>query len=225
MSPTEKIYATLSEIFGFTSFRPNQEAVVQAILARQDAFAVMPTGGGKSLCYQLPARIMPGVCIVISPLISLMKDQVDAARANGLVAAAFNSTSTTDDKNYIRDALQNHALDLLYISPERFNSEHFLDRLKTLNISFFAVDEAHCISAWGHDFRPDYLALARIRDDFPEVPLAAFTATATPRVAEDIVNRLRLHNPHLTRASFNRPNLFYQVVFKRGLHPKEKGLT
>ena len=217
MFPTDKINATLSEIFGFTSFRPNQEDIVRAILARQDAFAVMPTGGGKSLCYQLPARLLPGVCVVISPLISLMKDQVDAARANGLIAAAFNSTSTADDKNYIRDALQNNALDLLYISPERLNSEHFLDRLKTLNIAFFAIDEAHCISEWGHDFRPDYLTLARIRDDFPEVPLAAFTATATPRVAEDIVNRLKLRTPHLTRASFNRPNLFYQVIYKQGL--------
>ena len=217
MFPTDQIFATLSEMFGFTSFRPNQEDIVRAILARQDAFAVMPTGGGKSLCYQLPARMLPGVCVVISPLISLMKDQVDAARANGLHAAAFNSSSTPDDKNYIRNALQDNALSLLYISPERFNSEHFLERLKTLNISFFAVDEAHCISEWGHDFRPDYLALARIRDDFPEVPLAAFTATATPRVAEDIVNRLKLRNPHLTRASFNRPNLFYQVIYKRGL--------
>ena len=235
MFPTETIHATLSEIFGFTTFRPNQEEIVRAILARRNVFAIMPTGGGKSLCYQLPARMLPGVCVVISPLISLMKDQVDAARANGLHAAAFNSTSTIGDKNYIRDALRDNALDLLYISPERFNSEHFLERLKTLSLSFFAIDEAHCISEWGHDFRPDYLALARIGDEFPDVPIAAFTATATLRVAEDIVNRLKLTNPHLTRASFNRPNLFYQVIYKRGLdrqlldflrrHPNESGIV
>jgi len=235
MFPAEKIHAALSEIFGFTTFRPNQEEIVRAVLARQNVFAIMPTGGGKSLCYQLPARLLPGVCVVISPLISLMKDQVDAARANGLRAAAFNSASTPADRNYIRDALQDNSLELLYISPERFNSEHFLERLKTLNISFFAIDEAHCISEWGHDFRPDYLALARISDEFPDVPIAAFTATATPRVAEDIVNRLKLKNPHLTRASFNRPNLFYQVIYKRGFddqlldflhcHPNESGIV
>ena len=215
MFPPEKISATLSEVFGFTTFRPNQEEIVRAILSRQNVFAIMPTGGGKSLCYQLPAHMLSGVCVVISPLISLMKDQVDAARTNGLHAAAFNSTSTLAEKSYIRDALHGNTLDLLYISPERFNSEHFLERLKTLNLSFFAIDEAHCISEWGHDFRPDYLALARITDEFPDVPIAAFTATATLRVAEDIVTRLQLKNPHLTRASFNRPNLFYQVFYKR----------
>ena len=212
---SSQIFATLAEIFGFTKFRQNQEEIVRAILTRQSVFAIMPTGGGKSLCYQLPARMLPGVCVVVSPLISLMKDQVDSARANGLNAAALNSTNTTRDRNDIRDALRNNSLDLLYISPERFNSEMFLDRLKTLDISFFAIDEAHCISEWGHDFRPDYLSLARIHDEFPDVPVAAFTATATPRVADDIIKRLRLKNPHLTRASFNRANLYYQVIPKQ----------
>jgi len=235
MIPTENIHATLAETFGFTVFRPNQEEIVRAILSRQSVFVVMPTGGGKSLCYQLPARLMKGVCIVISPLISLMKDQVDAARANGLQAAALNSTNTVQQRNDIRDALHANELDLLYLSPERFNSENFLERLKTLDISFFAVDEAHCISEWGHDFRPDYLALARISEEFPDVPVAAFTATATPRVAEDIIHRLKLKNPHLTRASFNRPNLFYQVIPKQRLdhqlldflkrHPNESGIV
>ncbi len=235
MISNDKIHATLSEIFGFTSFRPNQEEIVRAILSRQNAFAVMPTGGGKSLCYQLPARLLQGVCVVISPLISLMKDQVDAARVNGLQAAALNSTNTLQERNAIRDALHANELDLLYLSPERFNSENFIERLKTLDISFFAIDEAHCISEWGHDFRPDYLALARISDEFPDTPIAAFTATATPRVAEDIINRLKLKTPHLTRASFNRPNLFYQVIPKQRFndqlleclkrHPNESGIV
>ncbi len=234
MIPPEQINRTLAEIFGFRSFRPHQEDIVRAILDRNDVFAVMPTGGGKSLCYQLPARLLDGVCVVVSPLISLMKDQVDAARSNGIAAAAFNSTSTPRERNEIRDALRDGKLDLLYISPERFNSEHFLERLKTLPISFFAIDEAHCISEWGHDFRPDYLALSRIAAEFPGVPLAAFTATATRRVADDITARLGLRSPHLTRASFNRANLFYRIVPKRGVetqllrfvqeHPNESGI-
>ncbi|MDR1052850.1 MAG: DNA helicase RecQ, partial [Planctomycetaceae bacterium] len=181
----------------------------------RDVFAVMPTGGGKSLCYQLPARLMDGVCVVVSPLISLMKDQVDAARINGLSAGTLNSTIAADERNAVGVALRTNRLDLLYISPERFNSEHFLERLKTLKIAFFAIDEAHCISEWGHDFRPDYLALSRIVQEFPAIPVTAFTATATPQVANDIIARLGLRNPHLTRASFNRPNLFYRVTMKQ----------
>ncbi|MDR2117857.1 MAG: DNA helicase RecQ [Planctomycetaceae bacterium] len=212
---SEQIYSTLSSIFGFHSFRPHQEEIVRAILEGQDIFAVMPTGGGKSLCYQLPARLLDGVCVVVSPLISLMKDQVDAARINGLYAATLNSTITAEERNAVGVALRQNRLDLLYISPERFNSEHFIERLKTLRISFFAIDEAHCISEWGHDFRPDYLALSKIVHEFPKVPVTAFTATATQRVANDIVARLNLRNPHLTRASFNRPNLFYRVIMKQ----------
>ncbi|MDR2437742.1 MAG: DNA helicase RecQ [Planctomycetaceae bacterium] len=214
---SEQIYSILSSIFGFRSFRPHQEEIVQAILKGRDVFAVMPTGGGKSLCYQLPARLMQGVCVVVSPLISLMKDQVDAARINGLSAATLNSTISAEEKNAIGVALRQNRLDLLYISPERFNSEYFISRLKTLRISFFAVDEAHCISEWGHDFRPDYLGLSKIVHEFPSIPVTAFTATATPRVTDDIVMRLCLRNPHLTRASFNRPNLFYRVMMKQEL--------
>jgi len=205
------MHAPLSEIFGFRSFRPHQEEIVRAILDNQDVFAVMPTGGGKSLCYQLPAHIKTGVCVVVSPLISLMKDQVDAANANGLRAGTLNSMTTATERQKVGDAIRSGQLDLLYVSPERFNTDLFIERLKTIDIAFFAIDEAHCISEWGHDFRPDYLALSRIVPEFPNIPVAAFTATATPQVAKDIVNRLALRSPHLTRASFNRANLFYAV--------------
>ncbi|MDR1483589.1 MAG: DNA helicase RecQ [Planctomycetaceae bacterium] len=213
----EQIYSVLSSVFGFSGFRPHQEEIICSILRGRDVFAVMPTGGGKSICYQLPAHLMKGVCVVVSPLISLMKDQVDAARMNGLFAGTLNSTISVDEKNAIGVALRQNRLDLLYISPERFNSDYFIERLKTLQIAFFAIDEAHCISEWGHDFRPDYLALSRIVREFPEVPVTAFTATATQRVADDIILRLGLRNPHLTRASFNRPNLFYRVLPKHKL--------
>ncbi|MDR2169889.1 MAG: DNA helicase RecQ [Planctomycetaceae bacterium] len=213
----ERIYSALSSVFGFSEFRPHQEEIVTAILGGRDVFAVMPTGGGKSLCYQLPAYLLDGVCVVVSPLISLMKDQVDAACANGLSAGTLNSTISADERREIGLALRQNRLDLLYISPERFNSDYFIERLKTLKISFFAIDEAHCISEWGHDFRPDYLSLSRIMSEFPDVPVTAFTATATQRVADDIIVRLGLRRPHLTRASFNRPNLFYRVWSKQRL--------
>ena len=207
----------LSEIFGFSSFRPHQEEIVSAILDGRDAFAVMPTGGGKSLCYQLPACLRPGVAIVVSPLISLMKDQVDAANANGIGAATLNSTVLDSEKSDIYRRIRSGDIRLLYISPERFNAPGFVEYLKTLDISFFAVDEAHCISEWGHDFRPDYLALSKMTKEFPDVPAAAFTATATPKVAGDIVARLGLRSPHQTRASFNRPNLTYRIFPKEDL--------
>ncbi|MDR1382895.1 MAG: DNA helicase RecQ [Planctomycetaceae bacterium] len=227
------IFQQLADTFGYHSFRPHQEDVVRAILNGQDVFAVMPTGGGKSLCYQLPAKLMDGVCIVVSPLISLMKDQVDAARANGINAATLNSTISREEQRRIGEALPRHEktmrgdystpqrqneMELLYISPERLNNERFIERLKTLEIAFFAIDEAHCISEWGHDFRPDYLALSRIAEEFPNTPLAAFTATATDRVSNDIVRRLKLRKPLMVRASFNRPNLFYRVVPKMNLN-------
>ncbi len=206
----------LADVFGFTSFRPHQEEIVAAIARGRDVFAVMPTGGGKSLCYQLPAAMAGGTAVVISPLISLMKDQVDAANANGIGAASLNSTLGETERRAIYSAVRGGVIKLLYISPERFNSPGFADYLRTLDISFFAVDEAHCISEWGHDFRPDYLSLSAMTRDFPKTPVAAFTATATPRVSEDIVRRLGLRDPHLTRASFNRPNLTYRIL------PKER---
>jgi len=210
----DRVAAVLLEVFGFSSFRPNQKEIVTSILDRRDVFAVMPTGGGKSLCYQLPARILDGMCIVVSPLISLMKDQVDAARENGLRAEYLNSSLTSAEKGRVYRALNEGALDLLYLSPERFTMPEFLDQMRDWRISFFAIDEAHCISEWGHDFRPDYLELSKIIKDFPGVPIAAFTATATHRVQQDIIERLGLRDPHLVRASFDRPNLYYKVESK-----------
>ena len=206
--------AALSRVFGFRTFRPNQEAIVRAVMDGRDVFAVMPTGGGKSLCYQLPAHLLPGTCVVISPLISLMKDQVDAAKANGLRAEYLNSSQEPAEQGFVLRRLADAELDLVYIAPERFAMDGFVAALKAIPLCLFAVDEAHCISEWGHDFRPDYLSLSMIAEQFPRVPIAAFTATATVRVGSDIVERLGLRKPFSVRASFNRPNLFYQVLPK-----------
>ena len=202
---------TLRTVFGFQTFRPNQESIIKSIINGRDVFAVMPTGGGKSLCYQLPAKLMEGTAIVISPLISLMKDQVDAALENGIQAAFMNSSMTAQEISGVHRSLRQNAINLLYIAPERFAMPHFLETLKTFPISLFAIDEAHCISEWGHDFRPDYLSLSLIPTVFPDVPVAAFTATATKKVQEDIIDKIGLRTPHIVRASFNRENLFYQV--------------
>lgn len=204
----------LKKVFGFECFLSNQEEIIESILAHCDAFVVMPTGGGKSLCYQLPAHLMEGTCIVISPLISLMKDQVDAAVATGLRASFLNSSLSAGLKRQVEAKLAAGELDLVYVSPERFAMPEFTDILKRVKLSFVAIDEAHCISEWGHDFRPDYLNLSSIVREFPEAPVAAFTATATRRVQDDIVEKLGLRSPHIVRASFNRPNLFYKVVPK-----------
>jgi ATP-dependent DNA helicase RecQ len=208
---------TLCTVFGFESFRPNQETIIGAILNKQDVFAVMPTGGGKSLCYQLPSLLLQGTTIVISPLISLMKDQVDAARVNGIAAAFMNSSL---DQQEIADRyrdLKSNRVKILYIAPERFAMPQFIETLKSIPLALFAVDEAHCISEWGHDFRPDYLALSAIPALFPGVPVAAFTATATQKVQQDIIGKIGLRTPQVVRASFNRPNLFYQVEAKSGV--------
>jgi len=214
--PATEPTQVLKELFGFDSFRPNQAEIVDAILNHQDAFVVMPTGGGKSLCYQLPAHIMEGTCLVVSPLISLMKDQVDAAKAIGLRAAYLNSSMTEVEQASVSRKLASNQIDLIYVSPERFATKHFMALLEQVNVSFVAIDEAHCISEWGHDFRPDYLNLAEIIPRFPNVHVTAFTATATNRVQTDIIERLGLRTPHLVRASFNRPNLFYRVIPKDG---------
>lgn len=212
------MHETLKKVFGFQSFRPDQEEIIRSILERKDVFAVMPTGGGKSLCYQLPARLMKGTTVVISPLISLMKDQVDAALENGISAALINSSLSPEETASALRSLRNNSLDLLYIAPERFAMPGFSEILKTVPISLFAIDEAHCISEWGHDFRPDYLSLSNITKTFPETPVAAFTATATGKVQDDIIAKLGLRSPFTIRASFNRPNLYYRVEDKRDLH-------
>jgi ATP-dependent DNA helicase RecQ len=201
----------LKQAFGFNDFRPHQEEIIRNILAGRDVVAVMPTGGGKSLCYQLPARVLPGTAVVLSPLISLMKDQVDAARENDLAAAYLNSSQEPAEMAAVYDRLRRGGLHLLYVAPERLASPGFLEALRCVAVSLFAIDEAHCISEWGPDFRPEYLNLGVLRSLFPEVPVAAFTATATLRVQEDIILKTGLRSPFILRASFDRPNLFYRV--------------
>ena len=207
----DPVVGVLGRVFGFRSFRPHQEEIIRALTAGRDILAVMPTGGGKSLCYQLPACLSDGVAVVVSPLIALMKDQVDAARAQGIAAATLNSAATDDERRTAMALLRSGRLRLLYLSPERLSTPGCGQFLRSFRLAFFAVDEAHCISEWGHDFRPDYLALSRLAADYPGVPIAAFTATATARVALDIEERLGLRDPHRVRASFNRPNLRYRV--------------
>ncbi len=211
MHTSDKIKEKLRDTFGFSAFRENQEEIVRAVLEHRDVFAVMPTGGGKSLCYQLPAVLMQGTCVVISPLISLMKDQVDSAESAGIRAAFINSSMSSARRMAVMQQFRSAGLDLLYMAPERLAAGDPGEMLPASLISFIAIDEAHCISEWGHDFRPDYLALSRLKETMPDVPLAAFTATATARVQDDIISRLKLHAPLIVRASFNRPNLFYRV--------------
>ncbi len=201
----------LKNLFGFTRFRPNQREIVTAILGRRDVFAVMPTGGGKSLCFQLPASLMPGICLVVSPLISLMKDQVDNATSIGLPAAFLNSSLAPEERSEVYRKITCGEIKLLYVSPERFAMPDFLDLMEKIELSFVTVDEAHCVSEWGHDFRPDYLNLATVKRRFPNIPVAAFTATATDKVQNDIISRLELWEPFEIRASFDRPNLFYKI--------------
>jgi ATP-dependent DNA helicase RecQ len=203
--------------FGFTSFRPAQEGIIQSIMEGRDIFAVLPTGGGKSLCYQLPARLLDGIAVVISPLISLMKDQVDAASERGISAAFINSTLGPGAIARSYSMVKDHAVELLYISPERLVMPQFLDMLKSLPLSLFAIDEAHCISEWGHDFRPDYCSLSMISSTFPGTPIAAFTATATLRAQEEIIRLLDLRAPRIFRGSCNRPNIFYGAARKADL--------
>jgi ATP-dependent DNA helicase RecQ len=209
----------LKKIFGFDSFRENQADIIQAIIAGRDVFAVMPTGGGKSLCYQLPAVLSQGMCVVVSPLIALMKDQVDGARENGIRAVYFNSSMNAEEKRSVYSAIKSNELDLLYLAPERLSLTAFFTELqKSAQIAFFAIDEAHCISEWGHDFRPDYLVLSKLKENFPDIPVAAFTASATGDVRKDIVKRLNLTDPLTVRASFNRANIFYQVERKSSVN-------
>ncbi len=201
----------LSSIFGYDSFRENQEAVISAILSGRDVFTSMPTGGGKSLCYQIPGLLFDGLTVVISPLIALMKDQVDDALTKGIPAAFLNSTLQKEEVSEIYSRLYRNEIKLLYLSPERLAVNGYIDRLHELKVAFFAIDEAHCLSEWGHDFRPDYLFLSHIRNSFPDVPMAAFTATATKTVQDDIIRILKLKQPLTVRASFDRKELYYQV--------------
>ena len=203
--------AALDKYFGFREFREGQEPVVSALLSGRDALVVMPTGGGKSLCYQLPALVMEGVTLVVSPLIALMKDQVDALQAKGIAAAVINSTQTLEEQRERLRQLRSGELKLVYVAPERFRAEGFRAALRDVEISLFAVDEAHCLSQWGHDFRPDYLRLEQTLEELGHPQTAAFTATATPHVRSDILKTLKLRDPFVSVTGFERPNLSLRV--------------
>lgn len=207
----------LKEKFGYSTFRFEQEKAINNILAGKDTFVLMPTGGGKSLCYQIPALIFEGLTVVISPLISLMKDQVDGLRLNGIEASCLNSSVGISEQLEIIAKMRSGKLKLLYVAPERFfgKEQQFLELLKSVKISLFAVDEAHCISQWGHDFRPEYLMLGTMRSEFPDVPMMALTATADDITRKDIISQLRLKDPETFLSSFNRPNIHYSVEPKK----------
>jgi ATP-dependent DNA helicase RecQ len=208
------IHDVLSHSFGFRTFRPHQEAIVEAILAGRDVFAALPTGGGKSLCYQLPALMIDGLTVVVSPLIALMQDQVDAAVQNGIPAAFLNSSLNAEEARAVWRRLAAGELRLLYVSPERIALDGFRAHLREIGVNLFAIDEAHCISEWGHEFRPDYRALSVLRSEFPGTTIAAFTATATDHVQADVIRLLGLREPLAVRGDFDRREIFYSVVRK-----------
>ena len=203
--------AALKKYFGYDRFRPMQADIIRSIYQKDDVLVLMPTGGGKSICYQIPAITMPGTTVVISPLISLMKDQVEGLKANGIRAEYLNSTQNTATQNTIESGFLKGDYDLLYVSPEKILSQSFLPVLKTARINLFAIDEAHCISAWGHDFRQEYTRLRYLKKEFPNVPVSAFTATADKLTRRDIVEQLLMSNPQVFVASFDRPNLSIEV--------------
>ncbi len=225
----------LKQYFGFTSFRPLQEEIIRDALAGKDVFALLPTGGGKSLCFQLPAMVQSGLTVVVSPLIALMKDQVDGMQAGGIPATFLNSSLAQGESRARLRGLHNGEYRLLYLAPERLMLSGVLSDLQRWNVRLLAVDEAHCISEWGHDFRPEYRQLAELRKLFPETPMMALTATATERVRADIVKLLELREPRCYVASFNRPNLTYRVLAKNKPYdqvlefvrarPKESGIV
>src|SRR5258707_12735483 len=215
--------SSLKKHFGYDEFRPLQEEIVSDALAGHDVFALMPTGGGKSLCFQLPALLRDGLTIVVSPLISLMKDQVDALQTSGIAATFLNSALERHEAVERLRGLNRGQYLMLYLAPERLMLDGFLERALNWNITQIAIDEAHCISEWGHDFRPEYRELKKLRRDLPDVPLMALTATATERERADIVKELKLRDPRCYVARFNRPNLTYRVVPKSV--PYEQVLT
>jgi ATP-dependent DNA helicase RecQ len=212
----------LQQKFGYESFRLNQQVAIESVLAKKDCVVLMPTGGGKSLCYQIPSLMLDGLTLVISPLIALMKDQVDAMRSYGVEAAFLNSTQTGKEQVEVFQAVRSGKLKLLYVAPERLlqSGDQFIDFLKSIKVSLFAIDEAHCISSWGHDFRPEYIQLGKLKKFFPEIPVIALTATADKLVRKDILERLNIPNCKVFVSSFNRPNIYYTVESKKDYYPK-----
>ena len=206
------VHDVLRSVFGFDGLRSGQDAIVDAIMAGRDALAIMPTGGGKSLCYQLPALCREGLTVVVSPLIALMKDQVDALQTRGVPAAAVNSSLGADEYRQVMSALRNGELRLIYVAPERFGQEGFMNLLRSMQVSLLAIDEAHCLSQWGHDFRPDYLRLGRVRSELGYPQTVALTATATDAVRQDILNTLQLNEPAIIISGFGRDNLDFAIT-------------
>jgi ATP-dependent DNA helicase RecQ len=205
----------LKEIFGYSQFRGEQEVIIQNILLGKNTFVIMPTGAGKSLCYQLPALVSDGLTIVISPLIALMKNQVDQLTAFGINAQFLNSTLTKAEMTALKPMRLDGSLKLLYIAPESLTKEDNLDFLKKVKISFVAIDEAHCISEWGHDFRPEYRRIYGIIENIGRLPIIALTATATPKVQQDIRKNLQMEEAETFKSSFNRKNLYYEIRPKK----------
>ncbi len=201
----------LQKYYGYSSFRAQQKEIVETVLSGRDTVVLMPTGGGKSVCFQIPAMMLEGTCIVVSPLISLMKDQVEALRSNGITAAYLNSSLSSSEQRHVEDAFYNGNLKLLYVSPEKLASDTFMNAISNINISMFAIDEAHCISSWGHDFRPEYTRLKLLKTKFPSTPVIALTATADKITRKDITEQLNLMEPASFIASFDRPNIFLEA--------------
>jgi ATP-dependent DNA helicase RecQ len=215
------IQQTLQQYFGYNEFRHNQKEIIENVLSGNDTIVLMPTGGGKSLCYQVPALLLEGVTIVVSPLIALMKDQVDALKLNGIAAAFLNSSQNSFAQSEIIQRLKNNQLKLLYVAPERLVGQNgLLKNLKDIKLSMFAIDEAHCISHWGHDFRPEYLVLGQLKNEFPNIPIIALTATADKLTKKDIVQKLALSAYTVFENSFNRPNISYHVKSKKNYLPQ-----
>src|SRR5919199_1677152 len=212
MAALEEALSALHQHFGFEDFREGQREVICAILEGHDTVVVMPTGGGKSLCYQLPALMKEGATIVVSPLIALMKDQVDALAARNLPATFINSSISFEEQKARIQGVRRGLYRVVYVAPERFRSQHFVEALRSIDISLFAVDEAHCISQWGHDFRPDYLRLKHAIEEVGRPQIAALTATATPYVRADIIEQLNLKEPRAFVSGFDRPNLSINVI-------------
>ena len=209
------MHKSLQKYFGYTDFHPLQEEIINDALKGNDSLVLMPTGGGKSLCYQLPAVMKDGLTIVISPLLSLMKDQVDYLLSIGIPAASINSTYDYHQINEIKSQLIKKEIKLLYVAPERIMMPNFIEFLHQLNIGLIAIDEAHCISEWGHDFRPEYHNLYQLKSHFPNTPLMALTSTAIPQVQNDIINQLNMVSAKIYKTSINRTNLLYQIIPKK----------